>query len=100
MRKKSFSESVFAKTKLIPKGKVSTYKLVAKAIGRPKATRAVGNTLNKNHDPKVPCHRIIRSNGVVGGFRDGAAAKIKILQKEGIKITNGRISFEKYLYGF
>lgn len=97
---KSFQYSVFAKTKLIPRGKVSTYKLLARAIGKPKAARAVGNALNKNRDPRVPCHRVVRSDGAVGGFRDGAAMKIKILRKEGIKITNGRISLKKYSYEF
>lgn len=77
MPKKSFGESVFIKTKLIPQGKVSTYKLLAKAIGRP---RAAGNALNKNCDPKIPCHRVVRS--------DGAVAKIKILRKEGMEIKN------------
>jgi len=100
MPKKSFSESVFAKTKLIPSGKVSTYKSIAKAIGKPKATRAVGNALNKNRDSKVPCHRVVRSDGAVGGFRDGAAAKIKILGKEGVEIINGKVSLKKYLYEF
>lgn len=100
MPKKSFLESVFTKTKFIPKGKVSTYKLVARAIGRPRAARAVGNALNKNCDPKVPCHRVVRSDGVVGGFRDGMAAKIKILQKEGIEVINGKVLLSKYLYRF
>ena len=100
MAKKAFIEQVFAKTKLIPKGKVSTYKLIAKAIGRPRAMRAVGNALNKNCDPKVPCHRVVRSDGVVGGFRDGTAVKIKILQKEGVEIVNGKVLLKKYLYNF
>lgn len=100
MLKKSFQVLVFAKTKLIPRGKVSTYKLLTKAIGRPRAARAVGNALNKNRDPKVPCHRVVRSDGAVGGFRRGVAAKIKILRKEGIKIINGKVSLEKYLYEF
>lgn len=98
--KKSFAELVFTKTKLIPQGKVSTYKLVAKAIGRPRAMRAVGNALNKNCDPKVSCHRVVRSDGAIGGFRRGTAAKIKILRKEGVKIINGKVLLEKYLYEF
>jgi len=97
-KEKSFTESVFAKTKLIPRGKVSTYKLLAKAIGRPRAARAVGNALNKNCDSKVPCHRIVRSDGAVGGFRDGMLAKIKILRKEGVEIIKGKVLLEKYLY--
>ncbi len=100
MLKKSFTDLVFAKTKLIPLGKVTTYKLLAKAIGSPRAARAVGNALNKNRDPKIPCHRVVRSAGAVGGFRDGTRAKIKLLRKEGVEITKGKILLEKYLYGF
>lgn len=98
--KKSFIEQVFAKTKLIPRGKVSTYKLVAKAIGHSRAARAVGNALNKNCDPKVPCHRVVRSDGAAGGFRDGTKAKIKILRKEGVGINKGQIALGKYLFRF
>ncbi len=100
MPKKSFTESVFAKTKLIPRGKVSTYKLLAKAIGNPRAARAVGNALNKNCDSRVPCHRVIRSDGNVGGFRDGTIAKIKLLRKEGAEVNKGKVLFNKFLYKF
>lgn len=98
MPKKSFQESVFAKTKLIPRGKVTTYKLLAKSIGYSKAARAVGNALNKNRDPNVPCHRVVRSDGMVGGFRDGASAKIKILRKEGVEVSNGKVSAKRFFY--
>jgi len=97
---RSFQDLVFAKTKLIPCGKVSTYKLLAKAVGRPRAARAVGNALNKNCNAKVPCHRVVRSDGKVGGFRDGTAAKIKILQKEGVEAVKEKVSLKKYLYKF
>jgi len=100
MPKKSFQSMVFAKTKLIPRGKVSTYKLLAEAIGRPRAARAVGNALNKNYDSEIPCHRVVRSDGAVGGFRDGTAAKIKILRKEEVEIISGKIPPEKYLFKF
>lgn len=100
MLKKSFQSLVFVKTKLISCGKVSTCGLLAKAIGCPRAARAVGNALNKNCDSKVPCHRVVRSDGAVGGFRDGTLAKIKILRKEGIEINKGKISLERYLYKF
>jgi len=79
----TFSGKVYSVVKRIPRGKVLTYKEVAKRARRPKAYRAVGNILNKNRDPKVPCHRVIRSDGKLGGYRDGAGAKIKILKKEG-----------------
>ena len=70
----------------IPKGCVKTYKQVAIAINRPKSARAVANACGKNpYAPKVPCHRVIRSNGSLGGFSapGGTKAKKKLLQKEG-----------------
>ena len=79
----TFQEKVYAVVKKIPKGKVLTYKEVARRVGKPKAYRAVGNILNKNIDQKVPCHRVIRSDGKVGGYRDGSASKVSILKKEG-----------------
>lgn len=60
-----------------------TYKEVAMAIGLPKAYRAVGNALNKNpFAPKVPCHRVIRSDGTIGGFASGTKKKIELLKRE------------------
>lgn len=100
MAKKSFQDLVFAKAKFIPYGKVSTYKLLARTIGYPRAARAAGNALNKNHDLKVPCHRVIRSDGAIGGFRDGAEVKIKILRQEGVEIVRRKVLLEKYLYKF
>lgn len=81
----SFKVKVLEIIRKIPKGKVLTYKEVAQKAGRPKAFRAVGNILNKNYDFKIPCHRVIRSNGKAGGFNRGAGEKIKILKKEGKK---------------
>ncbi|KKP69147.1 MAG: methylated-DNA-protein-cysteine methyltransferase [Candidatus Moranbacteria bacterium GW2011_GWE1_35_17] len=78
-----FQARVFAVVKKIPRGKVLTYKEVAQKIGSPKAYRAVGNALNKNYNKDVPCHRVIKSDGTLGGFRDGTLAKAKILKKEG-----------------
>ncbi|MDI6602850.1 MAG: MGMT family protein [Patescibacteria group bacterium] len=54
----------------IPKGKTMSYKVVAELAGKPKAWRAVGNILNKNQDPKIPCYQVIKSNGRVGGYKD------------------------------
>lgn len=79
----TFEEKIHSVVKKIPKGKVLTYKEVAKKIGHPLAYRAVGNVLGKNIDPKVPCHRVIRSDGKVGGYRDGTVFKIKRLTDEG-----------------
>ncbi len=79
----TFQEKVYGVVKKIPKGEVLSYKEVAKRAGKPKAYRAVGNILNKNVDPKVPCHRVIRSDGKIGGYRDGNLFKIKRLKDEG-----------------
>lgn len=101
MLKSSFAEQVYKCCALIPKGRVSTYHNIATAMGKPRASRAVGNALNKNpYAPKVPCHRVVRSNGEVGGFTRGSSAKEKILIKEGIKIVDGKINLAKYLYEF
>jgi O-6-methylguanine DNA methyltransferase len=83
-----FSERVFFIVKKIPKGKVFTYQEVAKQAGSPKASRAVGNILHRNKDPKIPCHRVIRSDGVAGGYNGliKNKKKIDILRKEGVAI--------------
>ena len=82
----TFSQKVYEIVKKIPKGKVLTYKEVAKRAGNVKASRAVGNILNKNHDPKIPCHRVIRSDGKLGGYNLGAKKKKEILKKEGFNL--------------
>jgi methylated-DNA-[protein]-cysteine S-methyltransferase len=80
---KTFTQKVYEVVRKIPKGKVSTYKEVARLAGSPKASRAVGNILHKNHDPAIPCHRVIRSDENLGGYNKGAVAKRRILKKEG-----------------
>ncbi len=79
----SFTEAVYKVVAKIPKGKVLTYKEVAIRAGNPKASRAVGNILNKNNDPNVPCHRVIRSDGKIGGYNKGNKEKIRRLKQEG-----------------
>lgn len=81
--KKTFAEKVYAVVKKIPRGKTLSYKEVAKRSGSPKAARAVGNILNKNRDEGVPCHRVIKSDGSLGGYNKGVKKKKEILQKEG-----------------
>lgn len=97
----NFRESVYAVCKLIPRGKVSTYQQIALALKNPRASRAVGNALNRNpYAPQVPCHRVVRSNGQVGGFASGSTKKIALLKKEGLMIKDGQIDLQKYLYTF
>jgi methylated-DNA-[protein]-cysteine S-methyltransferase len=82
----------------VPKGKVTTYKEIARAF-KSKAYRAVGNAMNKNpYAPRIPCHRVVKSNGEVGGFASGIKKKIEMLRKEGIEIKNNKIDLKKYLY--
>lgn len=89
----NFKEKVFEVAGKIPKGEVLTYKEVARLAGGPKAFRAVGNILNKNKNPFVPCHRVVRSNGKVGGYNKGTKKKIALLRSEGIIInTHGKIT--------
>lgn len=94
-----FEKKVYEKCKHIPKGRVSTYKELAKAAGYKGAQRAVGNAMHKNpFSPVVPCHRVVKSGGSIGGFGSGTKNKIKMLEKEGIEIKKGRIvNFSKVL---
>ena len=84
-----FQIKVWNYLKKIPKGKVKTYKQVAKGIGMPKAARAVANACGKNpYAPKIPCHRVIRSDGGLGGYsgRGGIKQKLKLLRSEKVEI--------------
>jgi O-6-methylguanine DNA methyltransferase len=89
----SFQKKVFEAVRKIPKGNVISYKDLAKAAGRPAAFRAAGNILNK-YDASmisIPCHRVIKSSGEVGGYRYGIKRKIALLKKEGVIIKNRRV---------
>lgn len=77
-----FREKVLLIVAKIPRGKTLSYKQVAKKAGRPHAYRAVGNILNKNRNPNIPCYRVICSRGSIGGYNRGAKNKIKLLKKE------------------
>jgi methylated-DNA-[protein]-cysteine S-methyltransferase len=79
---KSFRDKVLEAVKRISKGEVKTYKEVAVLAGNPKAYRAVGNILNKNYDLSIPCHRVVRSDGELGGYNRGKKKKEELLRKE------------------
>jgi O-6-methylguanine DNA methyltransferase len=82
----NFKEKVYKVVKKIPKGKVLTYKEVAKKAGSPKASRAVGTILAANTDKSVPCHRVIRSDGKIGKYNQLLGmSKEKLLKREGVK---------------
>jgi len=102
MASKSFGEKVLNLCARVPRGQVTTYKLIARRLGNSRASRAVGQALNRNKQPiKIPCHRVVMSNGRIGGYRGGDRKKIKLLQAEGVKVQNGRVDdLKKYLYKF
>lgn len=81
--KSGFTQRVHSVVRRIPAGKTLTYKQVAALAGRPLAFRAVGNILNKNFDPSIPCHRVIRSDGTPGGYNRGNKKKVRLLKSEG-----------------
>lgn len=88
----NFKDKVYKFTKKIPKGKVVTYKSIAVTIGSPRASRAVANILAQNFDPQIPCHRVVRADGLVGGYnRGGVPAKAKLLRDEGVLMQNNRV---------
>jgi len=93
----NFNESCYSILKNIPKGNVTTYKEIANKLGT-KAYRAVGNAMNKNPYPKIPCHRVVKSSGEIGGFARGKKNKIKKLKQEGVEIINSRIDLDKFLF--
>jgi O-6-methylguanine DNA methyltransferase len=82
MHLSDFEKRVYEACKRIPRGSVVTYSEIARAIGSPRASRAVGNALNKNPFSSVPCHRVIRNDGSVGGFAHGTNRKVELLKKE------------------
>lgn len=96
----AFQRAVLRAEHAIPRGRVSTYGLIAAHIGNPKAVRAVGQALATNPFPLiVPCHRAVRSDGGLGGFQGGAAMKQALLEKEGIAFdAGGRVAVPRFHY--
>ncbi len=119
--KKSFNERCYAILRKVPRGKVTTYGEIARAL-KTKGYRAVGGAMRRNpysflrpeksnmnkdfpvnknpYAPLVPCHRVVNSDGRLGGFASGVDKKIKILRKEGVEIVNDKIDLNKYLHRF
>jgi len=76
----------------VPAGRVTTYGQLASALGS-RAYRAVGQAMHRNpYAPKVPCHRVIRANGAIGGYALGVRRKIRLLAKEGVRVENGSVA--------
>jgi len=97
-----FNKKVWLALRLIPRGRVTTYKELAKYLKNPKAARAVANACGKNPDaPAVPCHRVIKSDGGLGGYSGGIKRKIKLLKSEGLEIKKGKVAeFKKKIYRY
>ena len=87
----SFSEKCYEILKKVPKGRVTTYKEIAKALNT-KAFRAVGRAMHNNPlAPEVPCHRVICADGRIGGYAKGIKKKVKLLMKEGVEVKDNKI---------
>jgi methylated-DNA-[protein]-cysteine S-methyltransferase len=95
-------QDVYVILSKIPSGKVSTYGDIARALGHPKAARAIGRIIANNPNPiSIPCHRVVKSNGEIGGFAYGEQMKREILEKEGIKFQNRIVeNFEEQRLSF
>ena len=117
--KKSFNQKCYNLLRIVPKGKVTTYKAIAERLDS-KGYRAVGNAMNKNPNAfsltqskggmgglgsvsgkgNTPCHRVINSDGKLGGFATGIRNKIRLLKAEGVDIKNGKVDLERYEFKF
>ncbi|MBI4133428.1 MGMT family protein [Candidatus Uhrbacteria bacterium] len=87
-----FAQAVYRALRGVPRGNVTTYGALARAVGSPRAARAVGRALRENPTPsRVPCHRVVRADGLVGGYAWGTRRKISLLRGEGVKVEEGRV---------
>lgn len=84
----TFTQKVLKVVASIPRGQVLTYKQVAIEAGSPQAFRAVGTILSKNHNPQIPCHRVIKTNGEIGNYNRGQRQKYQLLKSEGALLKN------------
>ncbi len=96
----SFRQDFYSLVSQIPEGRVSTYGALARALGSERAARAVGKMLNENPRPvEVPCHRVVRSDGSLGGYARGKEEKIRLLEEEGVGVKDGMVkNFEQILF--
>jgi methylated-DNA-[protein]-cysteine S-methyltransferase len=96
-----FQARVLKLVSKVPRGRVATYGEIARALGNPRAYRAVAKALARNPHPiKIPCHRVVKSNGEIGGYRLGSKRKAKLLVEEGVEIRGGKVELEKYSFKF
>lgn len=93
IRKTIKNEDVYELLRKIPAGKVTTYGDLAKALGNPSSSRIIGRILGQNPNPiKVPCHRVVMSDGKLGGYAYGTVKKRGLLEKEGLSFSNGIVN--------
>lgn len=96
-----FDQSVYEYLKTVPKGKVTTYGMIARAIGSPKAARQVGNALHRNPTPVlVPCHRVVNREGrLAPAFAfGGIQMQETLLKEEGVEVRNGYVDLQKFIW--
>ena len=98
----NLDQKIYKKLLEVPKGQITTYGELAKAVGLKNGQRIVGKIMNKNPYPVIiPCHRVVMSTGKIGGYAYGEQIKINLLNDEGIQIKNGKIiDLEKKVYLF
>jgi methylated-DNA-[protein]-cysteine S-methyltransferase len=98
----NLDEKIYKKLLDVPKGQITTYGELAKAVGLKNGQRVVGRVMNKNPYPVIiPCHRVVMSTGKIGGYAFGQDIKVKMLSDEGIEISNGKIiDLENKIYRF
>ena len=96
-----FQSHVLKLVSMIPRGKVTTYKELARALGRSSAYRVVANALARNpHPVKIPCHRVVRSDGKIGGYKFGERRKKTLLVSEGVEVLGAKVDLQRYLFKF
>ncbi len=98
----NLEQKIFKKLLEVPKGQITTYGELSKAVGLKNGQRAVGKIMNKNPYPVIiPCHRVIMSTGKIGGYAYGEEIKTRLLRDEGLEIKDGKImDLEKRIYRF
>lgn len=99
MKVSPFAAEVYALVSGVPPGRVTTYGDLARKMGRPRASRAVGAALRANPTPiVVPCHRVVKSDGQLGGYGGamGSKKKAKLLRKEGVRVSGERVDLSEF----
>ena len=95
-------KKIYRKLLQVPSGKITTYKELARSVGLQNGQRVIGQIMNKNPFPVIiPCHRVVKSTGEIGGYAFGISIKKNMLVKEGISISNNKIkNFQKTIFRF